>query len=216
MVRLSNVRPIPDLAAQGNFDVGGHPVRPGDVVRVYVAAPRASARQARALVLALRTPHFPAIRLVSRWINRCIDDPGDPASEDERRTILANNVIDIGWADVVVALMHRGAPRATMGDIVWALANDTPVVWIANDDEGRNIWDAHGLVVRVSVEDPFRSIPEISVAIRDAIALAATPLEPSRRGWRGGAPPGEATRPRTQAEQSAGARIRPADEEQAS
>jgi hypothetical protein len=216
MVHVSHVRPIRDLAAQANCDAGEYPVRPGDVVRVYVAAPRASAREARALVLALRALQFPALRIVSRWINRCIADPVDPAGDDERTAILANNVIDLGWADIVIALMHRGVPRATVGDIVWALANDTPVVWIASSDDGRNIWDAHGLVVRVCVQDPFRSIPEISAAIRDAIVLTATPLEPSRRGWRGAAPPGEATRPRTQAEQPASGESEPIEQERAS
>ncbi len=133
MVHLSHVRPIRDLAGQANCDADGCPIRPGDVVRVYVAAPRASAREARALVLALRALQFPALRVVSRWINRCIADPVDPAGDDERSAILANNVIDLGWADIVIALMHRGAPRATVGDIVWALANDTPVVWDSRD-----------------------------------------------------------------------------------
>src|SRR5436190_1010914 len=93
---------------------------------------------------------------------------------------------------------------------VFAAAHDA----VRPGDDVRNIWDAHGLVVRVAVQDPFRSIPVISAAIREALALTAAPFEPSRRGWRGGAPPGEATRPRTQAEQPCGGESEPPGHEQ--
>ncbi len=189
LVRLGELSPISELASGSVPSDAG--VAQRGPIDIYVAAPLATVKEAHAIGLALKLAR-PSVRLVSRWLHRCLErGPCDPDDQLEREVILANNIIDLERCDLVIALMGAGTPKGTIGDIVWALAKDTPVVWIANGCDGRNVWDAHWCVTRVDATDPFRALSAIVAAIDRAINMAH-PQEPSARGGAAGSSAGEA------------------------
>src|SRR5437868_148821 len=158
-------------------DVGGDD-RPsegaGDHLRrrtdIYVAAPLATRKEAYAVGLALKLAR-PSVRLVSTWLDRCTEGrASDPDAQSERELVLWDNIHEIEQSDVVVALTGEDTPKSTIGDIVWALAVGTPVVWVTRGAHGRSIWDAHWGVTRVEAVDPLRSIVDIATAIDEVIA----------------------------------------------
>ncbi len=187
LVRIGELSPVRELANDGPLPRAGDERR----IDIYIAAPLATARDAYAVGLALKLA-CPNTELVSRWLHRCLEKSAcDPDAPFEREVVLFNNIIDIERADIVIALTGNGTPKATFGDIVWALAKEKPVVWITNRSMGRNIWDAHWAVTRVDTPDPLRSLPAIVCAIKTAIARAH-PQEPSARGGAAGSSAGEA------------------------
>jgi nucleoside 2-deoxyribosyltransferase len=187
LLRIGELSPVRELANGVPLPAAGADRR----IDVYIAAPLATAREAYAVGLALKRAS-PNMELVSRWLHRCLEKPAcDPDAPLEREVILWNNIIDIERADIVIALTGNGTPKATFGDIVWALAKEKPVVWIANWSQGRNIWDAHWAVTRINTPDPLRSLPAIVSAIKMAI-IRAHPQEPSARGGAAGSSAGEA------------------------
>jgi len=125
-------------------------------LRVYMAASRDVAGDADQLAgrLAVRA----GVEVVSRWhVNET--KLVDPTSPSVRSDILRANLDDLKRADVVVALMDRGAPRATYAEIGYALADGQWVIWLkphtlqpGEYDPRACIFDAHSKVVCVSDE----------------------------------------------------------------
>lgn len=115
-------------------------------LRVYMAASRDVAGQADAIARQLTEAN---LEVVSRWhVNET--KLVDPSSLTVRSDILSANLDDLSKADVVVALMDRGSPRATYAEIGWALANRQYVVWLKPEtlsegeyDPRACIFDAH-------------------------------------------------------------------------
>lgn len=93
----------------------------------------------------------------------------DPESDQTRRELLTLNLADIERADALVALVHIGEPRATLGEIGYALALRKPVVWVSHGWRGRNLLDAHVGVTRIDVADDST---RRTLAARVARALA--------------------------------------------
>lgn len=119
------------------------------MARVYFAAPLALAPRARELAAILRER---GCEILSTWI--FTTDAVDPTREDVRKNIMVGNLLDLMAADVVVALLDDGNPRATLVEIGYAIAKRKPVIWLhAEDGRGRNIFDAHDQVTRVTSWD---------------------------------------------------------------
>ncbi len=162
------------LASASGVEGSVHPSeRPRSDLRhtdIYVAAPLATRKEAYAVGLALKLAR-PSIRLVSSWLDRCTDGrASDPEEQGERELVLWDNIHEIEQADIVVALTGEDTPKSTIGDIVWALAIGTPVVWVTRGAQGRSIWDGHWGVTRVEAVDPLRSILEIATVLDEVIA----------------------------------------------
>jgi hypothetical protein len=154
---------------------------------IYVAAPVPRRKDAYALGLALKLAR-PSARLVSTWLERCVNsDTTEPNEQQERELVLWENIRDIERSDVVIALTWEDTPKSTIGDIVWALAIGTPVIWVTRGREGRNIWDAHWAVRRVETADPLRSVVEIATAMDEVICARRAPrLDREEQGARFG------------------------------
>lgn len=115
---------------------------------VYVAAPLALAEDARVVAASLGSRGH---HIVSRWHDGVPDGARDPNADVERRQVLSDNIADIERAAVVVAIVDKGTPRATLCEIAWCLAHGKRVVWCHGvDGIGRNIFDSHYAVTRVS------------------------------------------------------------------
>jgi hypothetical protein len=113
-------------------------------LNVYIACALAQAHHARDY--ATRLGMFESYQVVSAW-HDLVTEKVDPTDAGTRREVLLNNLADLSRAHVVLALMDKGTPRATIGEAVWALAHSKPVVWLCGGDgTGRNVWDAHALV----------------------------------------------------------------------
>lgn len=121
-------------------------------LRVYMAASRDFAGDADAMGKRLTSE---SVRIVSKWhLNET--KLVDPASHLVRQDILAANLADLTGCDVVVALMDRGAPRATYAEIGYALAAGHWVIWVKPEEGAEDyracIFDAHPFVRRVRSE----------------------------------------------------------------
>lgn len=97
-----------------------------------------------------------SVRIVSKWhLNET--KLIDPASHVVRKDILAANLSDLTGSDVVVALMDRGAPRATYAEIGYAVAAGHWVIWLKPEEGAEDyrscIFDAHPFVRRVGSEE---------------------------------------------------------------
>jgi nucleoside 2-deoxyribosyltransferase len=121
---------------------------------IYIAGPLASAPLCNDLAAILGA----SARVVSRWhwlvaaSGQTSSPVGDPEACFERAEILADNIADMDAATLLVAVCHQGRPKATFGEIAYALAYRKPVVWVQGfDGAGRSIWDSHALVTRVLV-----------------------------------------------------------------
>lgn len=136
-------------------------------MRLYVAAALAWAGYAREL--SCEISRATGCGIVSSWHDRALcTGTTDPLDADARLRILDANTAELDDADAVVALCHVGAPRATFGEIAYALARGIPVVWThATDGVGRNIWDAHRLVQRVRVPGEADLVPTIARLLRN-------------------------------------------------
>src|SRR5258706_1370487 len=160
---------------------------------IYVAAPLATRKEAYAVGLALKLAR-PSVRLISTWSDRCTEGrASDPDVQSERELVLWDNIHEIEQSDVVVALTGEDTPKSTIGDIVWALATGTPVVWVTRGAQGRSIWDAHWGVTRVEAVDPLRSIVDIATAIDEVIAGRRRRPRRARLRRRAGKAPTDAT-----------------------
>lgn len=116
--------------------------------RVYVAASHAYA--GRADTFAQKLQDF-GLTPVSRWHGQVMIEDWTSVDEAMFSQALADNLSDLDRADVVVALTDIGYPRATIGEIGYALARGTPVVWVhAGDGRGRNLFSSHSLVTRIA------------------------------------------------------------------
>lgn len=123
-------------------------------LRVYMAASRDVAGEADAMSQRLASK---SVQIVSKWhVNET--KLVDPSSHIVRQDILADNLSDLTGCDVVVALMDRGAPRATYAEIGYALAGGHWVIWLQPEDASADdaracIFDAHPFVRRVRSEE---------------------------------------------------------------
>lgn len=143
-------------------------------IGIYIAASRECAGQADEIAAKLRGAGF---QVKSRWHDgqtKLVD----PASADDRRRVLLANLADLEASDIVVALMRDGAPKATYGEIAWALCYGRFVYWLGpgegEADSLACIFDAHPYACRVASEDALMaelgSLQETSVAIdRDGV-----------------------------------------------
>ena len=108
-----------------------------------IAAPLAAAPVADDLAGHLgRMGHI----IVSGWHSACVATRplGDPTLEDARVRILSDNIADIDKAEGVIVLAAIGVPKATVGDVVWAIAKGKPVgVGLSATGMGRCLWDSH-------------------------------------------------------------------------
>jgi hypothetical protein len=122
---------------------------------VYVAASREVAQEADRLASDLRARGY---NVVSKWHMNVTAPIVDPSQHKVRQDILAANLKDMDEADVVVALMLEGKPKATYAEIGYALADGQLIVWYGPDlpteqDPLSCIFDAHPRVVRVCTEE---------------------------------------------------------------
>ena len=116
------------------------------VNRVYIAAPLLRAADCRyvARLLAERE-----VETCSTW--HATEERTDPWSELARVQILAANLSDLDRSDLVLALTTHYVPRATFSEVGYAIAQGKRVVWLhAADGTGRQMFDAHHLVSRVT------------------------------------------------------------------
>lgn len=132
---------------------------------IYVAAPLSCASIADALADTLRRHGF---TVVSTWHAVLKDDArSDPVDAGVRQEALDGNVAELDRARLVVAWTAAGTPKATIGEIVWALRGGYHVVWVQGPNRsGSNLWDAHQLVTVVRSVDEG----EILAAVRKAMA----------------------------------------------
>ena len=138
-------------------------------LRVYIAGGRDLAGLADSIAADLSKL---GVTVVSTW-HVGQDKLVDPAAHETRATILAKNLADLKQADVVLALMFDGKPRATFGEIGHALADGARVVWWAKDgdDERACIFDAHPSVTRVtSLRDAVKALEQLEVVLRERFA----------------------------------------------
>lgn len=114
---------------------------------VYVAAPLAMAALANRVAVALANAGH---EVCSHWHNGgVVKESRDPV---ERHAALMDNIADMSEALAVVALTHIDNPRATYGEIGWALASGKSVIWVqGTEGDGSNLFDAHPLVERLFV-----------------------------------------------------------------
>lgn len=113
-------------------------------VIVYVASPLAFAFKAREWAEILRDS---GMHVSSRWHDVVLEGAVDPLDADTRRLVLTDNLQDLRKARCVLALMSHGTPRATIGEIAYALAFGIPVVWLAGPTgQNDNIFSSHLLV----------------------------------------------------------------------
>lgn len=128
---------------------------------VYMAASRDCAGQADEIANKLRQV---GVTVVSRWHDgqTKLVDPADP---DIRNKILAENLKDLRACSTVVALMRDGSPKATYGEIGWALAEGREVIWIGpekgSEDPLACIFDAHPAVLRLSSLDELFGVVSV-------------------------------------------------------
>lgn len=115
---------------------------------VYLAASLPRASHVETIAFALRR----AFTVVSGWHARS-NGTKDPRDEEERASICALNLAELVQADVVVVMVEddRYEPRATFGEMGYALALCKPVVVVHYSGTGRCILDSHPLVVRLDL-----------------------------------------------------------------
>lgn len=135
------------------------------MIRVYVAAAVLFAQRAYSMGRLLSVH---GLQITSRWAEGATDDPVDAGA---RKRILDANLADIEAADVIVALTDHGRPRATYGEIAWALGRGKPVVWVIGDNgQGANIWTAHPHVVTIEHDNGLANDGALAEKIAAAVA----------------------------------------------
>ena len=126
----------------------GNNHNPRSPLRVYIAGAKSVAPRARTVSMLLRCQGYD---VVSRWHHSMRDARVDPCMESARVAILGADLADLELAQVVVAITDSGKPRATLVEIGYAIALGTRVIWqIGVDGTGRNLFDSHECVTRVT------------------------------------------------------------------
>lgn len=129
------------------------------MISVYIAAPLGAVERARRVAGQCASAGY---LVTSRWHTEVEPDDVDPEHASQRARILLENLFDLAQAHAVVADTSEGTPRATFGEIGYALALHRRVIWIQEEGATRCLFDAHPLVVIV---------PNVEAAI-DAVARA--------------------------------------------
>ncbi len=133
-------------------------------LEIYLAAPLSEAQQMRVLASRLERAEM---TIVSQWHDTV--DTIDPPSKARRHAILYSNLDDVERADVVLVDTRAGVPGATLCEVGYALAIDTPVVWLQHEEapidgvKRTNIFDAHLLVT--VVHDEVSAVDAIRAAV---------------------------------------------------
>jgi hypothetical protein len=145
------------------------------MAKIYVAAPLGQSALADTMAGDLRV-HGHVI--TSKW-HRDATSWLDPADGHTRLLVLRSNIVDLLAVDCVVACTGEGNPRATYGEIGFALARWIPVVWWQGaNGEGANIFDAHPAVwtVRTSgsaLEEILGAVKRVTAFHWDGASSAA-------------------------------------------
>jgi nucleoside 2-deoxyribosyltransferase len=138
-------------------------------MKVYLAAALARARFVEAVAAGLRGTYD----VVSGWHSRHNGSSRDPRDDDERTEICSTNLAELVGADVAVVMVDDGEPRATYGELGFALALCKPCVFVHDSGTGRCILDSHSLVVRLDLRThSLEDLPRV-------IDLAAGLVEPT-------------------------------------
>lgn len=148
--------------------------------RIYLAGALARASFIETIASSLR----PLFDVVSGWHSRS-KSPRDPGDEAEREAICSENLSELVRADVAVVMVDDGEPRATYGELGYALALCKPCVVVHDSGTGRCILDAHHLVVRLdlrteSLEDLPRAIEIAASLVHDRDTLPDLGAEADR------------------------------------
>jgi len=119
------------------------------LTKIYLAAALARSSFVETIAAALR----PTFDVVSGWHRRSAGVLRDTRDEDERTAICALNLSELVQADVVVVMVEddRYEPKATYGELGYALALCKPCVVVHHSGTGRCILDSHPLVVRLDL-----------------------------------------------------------------
>ena len=96
------------------------------MLRVYIAAPKAE--QKRAQLFASWVRRLATVDVVSSWHDTMPEGAADPVDRTEAGRILAQNLLDLADATLVVALPCVGHGVETYVEIGRALARGVPVV----------------------------------------------------------------------------------------
>lgn len=139
-------------------------------IKVYLAAALSRAPYAEAVAAELRE-HF---EVISGWHARTQGVRVDPRDDEERTRLCALNLAELVTADVLVALVADGQPRATYGEIGYALALCKPVVFVHAGQVGRCILDAHSFVVKLDLHT--QAIADLPLAIETAAGLVGVSI----------------------------------------
>ena len=123
---------------------------------IYIAAPLGEVK--RALLWKDRFEHD-GFTVCSTWHDLVGEGAIDPRGILDRARILETNVRELDKTDILFVDTSHGTPRATYGEVGYALARARWVVWYQPDKAGANIWDAHPLV----------TIAEHSQAVMEAL-----------------------------------------------
>lgn len=160
---------------------------------VYLAAALSTAERVEAIASRLRD----SFRVVSTWHARNKVGARDPRNHELREAICQQNLAELCGADVIVCLVDEGEPRATYGELGYALALCKGAVVAHDSGTGRCILDAHPLVVRLDLRT--ESLSDLPRAIGLAGGLVLVPRE-ERPTW-----PASAPAPSEEAERLVGA-----------
>ena len=95
-------------------------------LRVYIAAPKVEVIRARLVAERLRAMH--GVDVCSTWHVTLAPSAKDPTSHAAASAILAQNLRDLGVANVVLGLVRDGCGAETYVEFGRALATGTPVV----------------------------------------------------------------------------------------
>lgn len=107
---------------------------------IYVASAFGEIHFAKAIAHELQEHGY---RIRSTWHETAKPGATDPL-DGRRADIFKVNRDDLESADVVVAFVARGTPRAAYCEIGFAIAQAKPVIWwVGPEGEGRNTFDAY-------------------------------------------------------------------------
>lgn len=112
------------------------------VVKIYVAAPMDRIDKAKDIARRLAADGH---EIVSTWHVICQVGDHDPLEQKTRSDILYHNLADLDKAVAVVAYVAGGTPKATWGEVGWALAKGKYVLFAVapGANAARSIFDAH-------------------------------------------------------------------------
>lgn len=96
----------------------------------------------------------------------------DPTDREERRRILAENLLDLDDATMMVVIADRGRPNATLCEVGYAYAREKPIVWVHDGGDGTNIFDAADGVTLI--DSAFLEDEDLVAVIAGQVVEAAT------------------------------------------